>query len=167
MSMKGTRIAILTTTLVLALAAWAGAAQAAANFSGTWTLNQELSGPETRGISPQVSFPTDLTIKQTPSEFNLQTSTTRQDTHTFLYKFDGSEASVKFADGTVVTGKAVWDGPKLVITSKRVFSSELLGDFVADYVEAYTVSGNLLTVERVQSVGGVTLKGKAVYTKAS
>lgn len=158
------RFAALVAVIALAMATGA-AAQTIADFSGTWVLDAERSGPETRGISPQVSFPTELQIRQTAAALNVRTSTTRQDAHTFTYQLDGTSVTTKLPDGTVATGRAAWDGPSLVITSKRTFTSALLGEFVTEYTEVYSVASGVLTVRRTQVSDGVSLKGTAVYAK--
>ena len=163
--MRRTLLAAFVTYVALADAAFLRAQ--GADFSGSWILDSERSGPETQGISPQVSFPTELVIKQDAGELRLQTSTTRQDTHAFAYKLDGTQATTKLPDGTIVTGRVAWNGLNLVMTSKRTFTSELLGEFITDYAEEYSVAGGVLTVRRTQVAGGVELKGTAVYTKGS
>src|SRR5713226_9629665 len=141
-------------------------AQARANFSGRWTYDQANSGRGTAGNNPQVSFPTDLVIKQTPTEFNLETSTIRQDVITVAYKLDGSEVTVPAPSGVTIMARARMEGDKIVVDSKRSFNSPA-GEIVADSREVYTVSGDRLTVEKTQTVGGVASSGKAVYNKVA
>lgn len=161
------QIVVVAVTAALAVAATAtGTAQARGDFAGEWVLNQARSGQETRGISPQVSFPTEVVITLTGADLHMETSSNHQDPEKHVFKLDGTEASTTVASGTKITGKAVWDGPGLLITSKRSFSSPM-GDITAEYTDRYSVADGLLTVERTQVTGGETLKGKAVYTKAT
>lgn len=139
-------------------------AQARPNFSGRWTYDQANSGRGTAGNAPQVSFATDLVIKQTSTEFNLQSSTIRQDEISVAYKLDGSEITVPAPSGITIKARARVEGDTIVIDSKRSFNSPA-GEIVADISEVYTVSGDRLTVEKTQTVGGVASTGKAIYNK--
>lgn len=141
-------------------------AQGKADLSGKWTFNQAMSGARVSGNNPLVSFPTELLIKQSPAELNVETSTLRQDAIHFVYKLDGSEITVNGTDGMTTKAKAAWDGEKVVITSKRTFSSPA-GEITADFKEVYSINGDVLTVEKTQIVGGVSNTGKAVYTKTA
>lgn len=152
-----TAVALVVPTLV----------HAQANFSGKWTYDQAKSGRGTAGNNPSVSFPTDLVIKHTPTEFDLETSTTRQEAVKAVYKLDGSEMTVPGgAAGVTLKGKARVEGDKLVIESTRSFSSPA-GPIVNEFKEVYSVSGNALTVEKTQNIGGQHNVGTAVYNKTS
>ena len=162
--MKRVSVLVLTAALVLAVLA-PTLAQGKADFSGKWTFNSARSGPRVSGNNPLVSFPSELLIKQSPLELDLEASTLRQDSLHVVYKFDGSEITAHGADGMTIKTNAVWDGEKLVITSKRTFSSPA-GEITADFREVYSIGGDALTVEKTQTIGGVSNTGKAVYTKA-
>jgi hypothetical protein len=141
-------------------------AQAKADFSGKWTYDQAKSGRGTAGNNPTVSFPTDLVIKHTPTEFDLETSTTRQDVIKVLYKLDGSEVTHPGPSGVTVKGKAKMDGDKLVVEEKRSFSSPA-GEITNEIKEVYSLTGNTLTVEKTMKTGGIENKGTAVYNKVA
>jgi hypothetical protein len=141
-------------------------AQARADFSGKWTYDQAKSGRGTAGNNPTVSFPTDLVIKHTPTEFDVEMGTTRQDAIAVVYKLDNVEVSVPGPAGMTVKAKAKMDGDKVLIDSKRSFSSPM-GDVVNEYKEVYTLTGETLTVEKTQVIGGIQTVGKAVYNKAT
>jgi hypothetical protein len=141
-------------------------AQAKVDFSGKWTYNQALSGPQSSGNSPMVAFPTDLVIKQTPTELDLESSTGRQDVIALVYKLDGAEITVPGPSGITTKAKAKWDGPKLIIDTKRSYSSPM-GDVTAEFMETWTIADNVLTIEKTQVNGGITNTRKAVYTKTT
>jgi len=136
------------------------------NFSGRWIYNQALSSGGTSGNAPIVSFPSELVIKQTPVELHWQASTVRQDAITAIFKLDGSEVTMAGAPEITMRGKAVLEGDKLVITSKRSYSSPA-GDITTDFKEVYNVAGDVLTVEKTQTTGGVSSTLKAVYNKTT
>ncbi len=157
-------------SLLVALAAMLAApaivsAQAKPDFSGVWVYSQAQSGRGTSGNSPVVSFPTELHIKHLPGELQWEGRTVRQDSVSAVFKLDGSEVTMKGDSETTMKGKAVLDGEKLVITSSRSYSSPA-GDIVTEYKEVYSLAGNVLTVEKTQSTGGISNTLKAVYTKS-
>lgn len=155
---------VVLTAVALAVPALA---HAQANFSGKWTYDQAKSGRGTAGNNPSVSFPTDLVIKHTPTEFGLETSTTRQEAVKAVYKLDGSEMTVPGgASGVTLKGKARLEGDKLVVESTRSFSSPA-GPIVNQFKEVYSLTGNTLTVEKTQNIGGIENKGVAVYNRTS
>jgi hypothetical protein len=138
--------------------------QAKTDFSGKWTYDQAKSGRGTAGNAPQVSFPTDLVIKHTLTEVDLETSTSRQDVIKMVCKLDGSEIAVPGPAGITLKAKARMDGDKLVIESKRSFTSPA-GEITNEFKEVYTLTGGSLTVEKTVTTGGVESTAKAVYNK--
>lgn len=140
-------------------------AQAKPDFSGKWTFNQSKSSRGTSGNSPVIPFPTELVIKQTPAELHLQTSTVRQEGHEAVYKFDGSEIEVDAPEGITEKAKAIWDGPKLVISSRRSFSSPA-GEIVMEFKETWTLNDSILTIEKSRTAEGQTDTVKAVFERS-
>jgi hypothetical protein len=136
------------------------------DFSGVWIYNQAQSGRGTSGNSPVVSFPTELHIKHLPGELQWEGRTVRQDPVSAVFKLDGTEVVMKGDPETTMKGKAVLEGDKLVITSSRSYSSPA-GDIVTEYKEVYSLAGDMLTVEKTQSTGGISNTLKAVYTKTA
>ena len=140
-------------------------AQGRPDFSGVWVYNQAQSGRGTSGNSPVVSFPTELHIKHLSGELQWEGRTVRQDPVSAVFKLDGSEVAMKGDPETTMKGKAMLDGDRLVITSSRSYSSPA-GDIVTEYKEVYSLAGDVLTVEKTQSTGGISNTLKAVYTKS-
>jgi len=149
--------------LILVAPLLAGA-QARPDFTGKWTFNQGKSSRGTSGNSPVIPFPTEMLIKQTPNDLRVQTSTMRQEGHDAVYKFDGSEVEVDSPDGIVEKAKANWDGPKLVISSRRSFSSPI-GDVVMEFKETWTLNDSMLTIEKSRTAEGQTDTVKAVFER--
>lgn len=157
--------ALLTAALVAPLDTSA-ARQGRPDFSGTWLYNQAQSGRGTSGNSPAVPFPTELRIKHMPGELHWEGRSVRQDPITAIFRLDGSEVTMTGAGEITMKGKAVLDGDKLVITSTRSYSSPA-GDITTEFKEVYSIAGEVLTVEKTQSTGGMSATLKAIYTRAS
>lgn len=136
------------------------------DFSGKWTYNQALSSRGSSGNNPLVSFPSELLIKQSPSELHWQAGSIRQDSISAVFKLDGSEVTISGPPEITMRGKAVLEGDKLVITSKRSYSSPA-GDITTEFKEVYSIAGDLLTLEKTQATGGVSSTLKAVYNRAT
>jgi len=161
------RMSVMTLTAALALGIPVPApTQGKPNFSGRWSYNQALSSPGTFGNNPLVSFPSELLIKQTPAELHWQASSVRQDAIAAIFKLDGSEVTMTGASEMTMRGKAILEGDKLVITSKRSYSSPA-GDITTDFKEVYGVAGDVLTIEKTQTTGGISSTLKAVYNKTT
>ena len=161
------RMSVVALTAAVALAVSVPArTQGKPNFSGRWTYNQALSGQRTSGNNPLVSFPSELLIKQTPAELHWQASTVRQDAITAIFKLDGSDVTMAGSPEMTITGKAMLEGDTLVITSRRSYSSPA-GDISTDFKEVYSVAGDVLTVEKTQTTGGISSTLKAVYNKTT
>ena len=163
--MNGMSVVALTAALTLGVAVPART-QGKPNFSGSWVYNQALSNPGTFGNNPLVPFPSELLIKQTPVELHWQGTTVRQDAIAAIFKLDGSEVTMAGAPEITIRGKAMLEGDKLVITSKRSYTSPA-GDITTDFKEVYSVAGDVLTVEKTQTTGGVSSTLKAVYNKTA
>jgi hypothetical protein len=137
-------------------------AQTGANFSGRWHFNATRTPRGENGIS----FPSELVIKHAGTQVQVDTDTVRQEVLTAVYPLGGEEITVPGPSGITTKGKAAMEGDKLVITSRRSFSSPA-GEVVADSKEVFSVAGELLTVEKTQTIGGVTTTAKAVYDRVS
>lgn len=124
------------------------------DFSGRWIL----------AGSSRTSFFSEILIRQVSGELHWEGSASRQDTIIADYKLDGTEVTIPGRDGMVTTSRARLDGERLVITSTRTFPSPA-GDMSVDFREVYSVAGDRLTVERTQTVGGISSTLKAIYTK--
>src|SRR4030095_9298899 len=157
------RIALLVT---LALAASSAAlAQGRPEMSGRWLLNYERSGRGVTGNSPDVVFPRELTVTQSPTEISVRRASVRQAPFSAVYKLDGSRIKVDAPAGITETAEAKFDGATLVISYRRSYSSPA-GDVVTDYREDWTVNGNVLTVKKTVTQEGEAQSETAAYDKA-
>jgi hypothetical protein len=140
-------------------------AQARPDFSGTWKISQAKSSRNVVGNTPDIQFPSQLDVKQTPTDIAVVGTSVRQRPVSATYKLDGSKVNVQAPEGITETGQAVLNGSNLVITSRRSFSSPA-GDVVVDFKEVWTVNGNELTIEKTRTqVGDTPSTQKAVYDK--
>jgi hypothetical protein len=139
-------------------------AQGGPDFSGTWTFNQGKSSPGTAGNSPDLTFPTEITVKQTPTELHVASSTVRQKPVTAIYKLDGTKVAVQMPSGISETGEAKFDGPNIVITSRRSFSSPA-GDIVVEFKDIWSINGNVLTIQKTRTSEGDSTTAKGIFDK--
>ena len=140
-------------------------AQARPDFSGTWRISQSKSSRNVVGNTPDIQFPSQLEVKQSATDISVVATSVRQQPLSATYKLDGSKANVQAPAGITETGQAMLNGPNLVITSRRSFSSPA-GDVVVDFKEVWTVNGNELTIEKTRTqVGDTPSTQKAVYDK--
>lgn len=149
----------------LALALQAPAeAQARPDFSGTWRFNQAKSSANIAGNTPIVAFPSQLVVKQTATELQVDGTSVRQQPTSAVFKLDGSKVSVKAPAGITESGEARIEGANLVITTRRSFTSPL-GETIVDFKEVWTLSGNALTIEKTRTESGDSATEKAVFDK--
>lgn len=139
-------------------------AQTQPDFTGTWRYNQGKSNPNTSGNTPNIAFPSQIVVKQTPNEISVDSTSVRQQPVSAVYKLDGSKVTVQAPSGISETGEARVDGGNLVITSRRSFSSPA-GDIVNDFKEVWTVTGSTLTIVKTRTQSGDSITEKAVYDK--
>ena len=139
-------------------------AQTRPDFSGTWRLNSGKSAPNVAGNTPNIPFPSQIVVKQTPTDISVESTSVRQQPVSAVFKLDGSKVTVQAPEGISETGEAKLEGVNLVITSRRSFSSPA-GEVVVDFKETWSVSGNVLTIEKSRTQSGDTSNSKAVYDK--
>jgi hypothetical protein len=157
----------LTTALSVCLALGAHAvllAQARPDFSGTWRLNQAKSSRAVVGNNPDIPFPSQIEVTQSPTDISVRSTSVRQQPVSAVYKLDGSKVNVQAPEGITETGEARLDGPKLLITSRRSFSSPA-GDIVVEFKETWILDGGALTIEKTRTQSGESSTQKAVYDK--
>lgn len=142
----------------------AALAQAAPDLSGTWVFNQAKSGRGTAGNSPTVPFPSQLLVKQSPTELTVSTSTPRQADITAVYKLDGSKVAIAAPAGISETGAAKFEGANLVIASRRSFPSPA-GEIVVEFKETWRLEGNALAIEKTRISDGESVTEKAIFEK--
>ena len=53
-------------------------AQTRPDFTGTWRYNQSKSNPNTSGNTPNIAFPSQIVVKQTPTEISVDSTSVRQ-----------------------------------------------------------------------------------------
>ena len=139
-------------------------AQARPDFSGTWKISQSKSSRSVVGNTPDIQFPSQLDVKQTPTDIAVVATSVRQRPVSATYTLDGSKVNVQAPEGITETGEAKLNGATLVITSRRSFSSPA-GDIVVDFKEVWTRSGTELTIEKTRTQSGDSSTQKAVYDK--
>lgn len=139
-------------------------AQATPDLSGTWRFNQGKSSPGIAGNTPNIPFPSQIVVKQSPTEIYVASTSVRQAPVTATYKLDGSRVAVEAPRGITETGVATFEGATLVITSRRSFTSPA-GETVVEFREVWTLSGNVLTIEKTRIEGGESTTEKAAYDK--
>src|SRR6267142_6889243 len=113
-------------------------AQTRPDFSGTWRLNVGKSGPNVAGNTPNIPFPSQIAVKQTPTDISVESTSVRQQPVSGVYKLDGTKVTVQAPEGISETGEAKFDGGNLVITSRRSFSSPA-GEVVVDFKEIWSL----------------------------
>jgi len=139
-------------------------AQARPDFSGTWRLNVAKSNPNVAGNTPNIPFPSQIVVKQTPTDISVESTSVRQQPVSAVYKLDGSKVTVQVPQGISETGEAKLDGGNLSISSHRSFSSPA-GDVDVEFKEVWSVSGSVLTIQKTRMQSGDSTTEKAVYDK--
>jgi hypothetical protein len=171
--------------LALIASAWTSA-QSRPDFSGTWVLDKAKSqlGPQGggRGAGPGrgggLPTATEMVIKQTATEMTVDNVTPDS------YAFSGNpvpavDGVFRFSQKFLLDGKefpancppcdakgtATWQDGKLTISAKRRLFAGALGYIETEDRDVFSLSGNVLTLERtVDAVGGPE-KRLLVYTK--
>jgi hypothetical protein len=150
-------------------------AQAKTDFSGTWTFDEAKSDPAParaggggggggRGGGRGGAPATAMTIKQTATELSMD-RTTAQGAQTVVLKLDGTDSTNTIGMGPA-TSKAVWDGPRLVVSTTQTMQGRGGGgEITITSKEIYSVSGNVLTIETTRTTPGGEQTRKLIYTK--
>src|SRR5215510_7470173 len=116
-----TRVVITLCVALLIGVPSAAFAQAKPDFSGTWKFNQGKSTPGIAGNTPNIPFPSQIVVKQSPTEFYVLSTSVRQAPVTATFKLDGSKVTVEAPRGITETGEARFEGANVVITTRRSF----------------------------------------------
>jgi hypothetical protein len=159
-----TSIHVVWAVALTALCVASPAAQAPASLAGTWKLATPAEGREGRGSGGVPGFPlaTVLTIKVSSTEVVVDSDTgSARSIQSSVYKLDGSSTNVPGPLGWETSAKAAIDGGRLVVTIRRSIEGPN-GPIGVNVTDAYSVDGNVLTIERTQ---GRTSQ-KLVYNKA-
>jgi len=155
-------------TAVAAIAA----ADNRARFAGTWTMDPA------RSESAHQDLPTDsatLVIGFTDSELTMETTRSERGKafHENLhFRLDGSETTTTGDSGVPVTGKARWDGPKLVVETVRNIQDSTVTTL---YVHSLSPNGRDLLIDKTLTVqhgyqgqnAPTTGHGKDVFVRAA
>jgi hypothetical protein len=140
-------------------------AQAHQDYSGKWALSQSKSTPGAAGNAATISFGSEVLVTQSATELKVESRFPRVEaTQIVVFKFDGSEVTTPVAEGVVEKSKASWQGDKVVITARRVVSSQF-GDFVSETKETWTRNGNLLSIQKTLTADGVNDSQTAVFER--
>jgi hypothetical protein len=155
--MKRARVGtIAAAVLAVATMAWAQKT----DFSGTWAPDVDpAAAAGGGGRGGMMAGP--MTVKQTADALTVK-RTMGDNKVTSTYKLDGSESvnQMMGRGGSVeVKSVAKWDGPKLVITSKRPGQD---GQTV-ETTSTWSLAGGVLTVENTGGRG----PSKTVYKKTT
>lgn len=150
-------------------------AQAKTDFSGTWTFDEAKSDPAParagggggggggRGGGRMGGAPaTAMTIKQTGTELSMD-RTTAQGAQTVVLKLDGTDSTNTIGMGAA-TSKAVWDGPRLVVSTTQTMQGRG-GEMTITSKEIYSVQGNVLTIDTTRTTPAGDQTRKLIYTK--
>ena len=132
-------------------------------MAGNWTLAQnDAAGRGGRGGGiPGVPLATEISIKMSPTEVTVNTNTgSAQSIQTAIYKLDGSETSVPGPLGWTNKAKASSKESTLVVSTIRSLEGPN-GPLGAEIVDVYSVTGDVLTLERTQGRN----KQKLVYNR--
>jgi hypothetical protein len=157
---------VIVLGMAVTLSAQTALAQSQPDFSGTWRYSEAKSNQNTAGNWAVVPFPSELTIKQTPTELHLVITNNRQEPVTVVFKLDGSKVTLAMPSGISETGEARLQGATMVITTRRTFSLPGgAGEVVSDHKETWDLAGNLLMVVRSRTLDGDTQSDKAAYEK--
>ena len=141
-------------------------AQARADLSGTWMLDQGRSDPGAlvqAGRGGRGTPTGQLVVTQSAADITVQ-----RGNQTYVYNQDGSETPGP--PGGETKSRIAWQGNTLVVTWKReFFAGAERGYQTSTGREVYTLDGSTLTVERTVSNArgnGGTETVKSVYSKS-
>lgn len=156
------------TLAILVAASIPGFAQKPSDLSGKWMFDKAKSDgtPSVPRIFNSTGAPAgseELDVTQTPAAVTVKIGGVL-----LRYRVDGTEGNIS-AEGRAgfPSGKAVWEGGKLVATLVQEVFSAAKGDYLKVPVkEVYSVSGGMLTLQRTRThLDGKTTTEKLVYNK--
>ena len=150
--------------LVLVAAPPLTRAQTRPDFSGKWEISQAKSSAGATSNSANISFPSELIITQRPAELHVESRFPRSEPFMTVYKLDGTEVTTGTSSGVNEKAKAMWDEQNLVITARRVVSTQF-GDFITDSKEIWSRTGNVLTIRKSETSDGLNQSETAVFDK--
>jgi hypothetical protein len=154
--MKRARIGIIATA-ALAVATMAFAQKT--DFSGSWAPEGDPAAAGGGGGRGMMAGP--MTVKQTADTLTVE-RTIGENKVVQTYKLDGTESTntQQGRGGAVeVKSTAKWDGPKLVINSKRPGQDGA----IVETTQTWSLAGGALTIETTGGRGA----GKMTYKKTT
>lgn len=170
--MKRSLIAGVALATLVALPApdWA---QGKTDFSGSWTFDPSKSdanpaggrrgggGGRMGGGGPAAA----ITVTQSPTQITID-RTIGQGQTSAVYKLDSSESTNLIGDVFLSRSRVAWDGPKLVITTRKDLGLTPNGPMAEESKEIFSLEGGVLTVvatTRIPPAGEQTRR--LVYNK--
>ena len=170
--MKRTLIAAVALAGLVALPVpdWA---QGKTDFSGSWTFDPSKSdanpaggrrgggGGRMGGGGPAAA----ITVTQSPTHITID-RTVGQGQTSAVYKLDASESTNLIGDVFLSRSRVSWDGPKLVITTRKDLGLTPNGPMAEESKEIFSLEGGVLTVvatTRIPPAGEQTRR--LVYNK--
>ena len=142
-------------------------AQARQDYSGKWALSQSKSTRGAAGNGASISFGSELLVTQSATEVKVESRYPRvEQTQIVVFKLDGSEVTVPLPEGITEKARAGFEGEKLVITARRVVSTQF-GDFTSETKETWTRMGNVLTIQKSLNADGVVSNETAWFDRQS
>ena len=148
-------------------------AQGKTDFSGSWTFDASKSdaaaaagrrgggGGRMGGGGPAAS----ITVTQTPTQITID-KTIGQGATSGVFKLDSSESTNLLGDVFLSRSRVSWDGPKLVITTRKDLGLTPTGPMTEELREVFSLEGGVLTVvttTRIPPAGEQTRR--LVYNK--
>ena len=144
------------------------------NFSGTWTMDPARSESAHQDVPIGLST---LVIRMTKNQVTIETTRNGDGKapefhETLSFKLDGTETTNTGQGGVRVTGRARWDGPKLVIETARNVQAATVTTL---YVHTLSADGREMTVDKTLTVqhgyqgthAANSGHGKDVYVRVS
>ncbi len=123
---------------------------ARSGLSGTWVAAAAGGRGGGRGNFAGFSTPTRVVITESPGDVTVSTNTgTQNQMATAVYRLDGSEHPVPGPIGWDTRATAAREDGRLIVTIKRTIEGPD-GPLNFEIRETYSVSGNVLTLERAQ-----------------
>jgi len=148
-------------------------AQTKTDFSGSWTFDASKSdaaaaagrrgggGGRVGAGGPAAA----MTVTQSPTHITID-RTIGQGATSAVYKLDSSESTNLMGDVFLSRSRVSWDGPKLVITTRKDLGLTPSGPMAEESKEIFTLEGGVLTVvttTRIPPAGEQTRR--LVYNK--
>lgn len=143
-----------------------------AKFAGSWTMDPARSESAHQDVPIESSL---LVIGFTDGGLTMETTRSEQGKafhETLHFKLDGTETANTGDAGVAVTGKAHWDGEKLIVETVRNIQESTVTTL---YVHTLSPNGRDLTIDKTLAVqhgyqgqiAPTTGHGKDVFVRAA